>query len=102
MKNNNKTSSIIKAITAIVAPKLSAPVSPMKNFAGGILFHKNPAVAPAILAHNVANISCPFKNAMIPSDKNDMIDNPAASPSSPSVKLTAFENPATARMNSGM
>lgn len=102
MKGRRRISSIIKAITAIVAPRAKAPVSPMKNFAGGMLFHRNPAIAPAMVAHRAVSIQSPFSIAMSPRLRKDMIESPPASPSNPSVMFTALANPVTKKMNNGM
>lgn len=45
------------AITPIVAPKASEPVSPIKKAAGGTLNHKKPSVAPTMVAHKAARMN---------------------------------------------
>ena len=58
---------------------------------------KNPSNAPTIIKQNIAiswyPSTQPDPYAIIPKVKNAIADNPAASPSKPSVKLTALEPP---------
>ena len=59
IKGNTSTLSVRKAITAMVAPRVSEPVSPIKNLAGGTLNQRNAEVAPIINPHNVVRIKRP-------------------------------------------
>ena len=102
IKGRTKIVSVSIAITPIVAPSAKEPVSPMKNFAGGMLFHKNAAVAPANTAQKVARINNPCVKDITARLSRAVIDSPDASPSRPSVILTALELPIIINKNSGM
>jgi len=60
MTGRTATESVIIAITPNVAPSDSEPVSPMKNFAGGMLNHTKASVAPEITPQSVLSIISPF------------------------------------------
>ena len=81
------------AITDKIKPKNKEPVSPIKIFAGFLLNNKNPNNAPTIAKQNTNTgklFSLYANSANVPVV---IIVTLVASPSSPSVKLTAFENP---------
>ena len=71
-------------------PSSIAPVSPMKTFAGGKLWTRNPAAAPAVIAASVPAVPRPRSNAMIANAIALIAQTPAASPSIPSEKFTTF------------
>ena len=74
-------------------PRKVEPVSPIKIFAGLKLYGKNPNPAPARAAAIIATLR--FLETIV-SDKSvtDAIDEtPTASPSRPSIRLTAFVTP---------
>lgn len=102
MIGKTATESVNIAITPSVAPSEREPVSPMKNFAGGMLNQTNARVAPAITPQNAANMMSPFVKAMIPNALKEITSSPPAKPSKPSVKLTAFDVDTITRMKSGM
>ena len=89
-------------------PSDNDPVSPIKIFAGGALYHKNPRHDPTIepqklKAHqhqeyivtedNLKKIVFPTMYEIKVNDRATNITGTVASPSRPSVKLTAFEEP---------
>ena len=93
VKNGNtRIVSVKHAITAMVPPRASEPVSPMKYFAGGMLFHIKAPVAPTIVAQNVARMYKPWVYEIIPRLMNVNMLKPEANPSRPSVMFTAFDD----------
>src|SRR5215470_10613392 len=92
---------------AMAAPSASEPTSPMNTCAGAAFHQRNPRQAPIMAAATMARSSAlagstwytpgwrNCQNAMITNAAKTMAAEPAASPSSPSVMFTAFENPYT-------
>ena len=88
------------ATTPIKRPSRFAPQSPMKLEAGGKLWIKKPSAAPAVIAASTPGSARPRSNAMIASVPAMITHTPAASPSTPSERLTMFiitTSPATVR-----
>ena len=83
---------------AIAPPNPSEPVSPMKMLAGKLLNHRKPMHAPTRqAARNVRSVSPLVMNVMPTYASSTIAAQPAARPSSPSVRLTALVVPATTR-----
>ena len=79
------------AMHAAKPPRESEPVSPIKRRAGETLNSKYASKAPTSAKASVGNPSFPVCNTIkIPNVPKKGTLTPAASPSSPSVKLTAF------------
>src|ERR1700755_914583 len=91
-------------------PSASAPTSPMNTWAGWVLNHRNPIPAPPMAPQNTASSPAPGTCAIprypamlklrsvVPAAyassrkvNDEMITGPIASPSSPSVRLTALD-----------
>lgn len=102
IKGSISTVSVIIAMTPMVAPRESAPVSPMINLAGGMLNQRKPKVDPQMTPQNAARIKRPFAYAKTASEANAMIVRPPARPSRPSVIFTAFAEATIIKMKSGM
>ena len=95
------------AITPSTAPSASDPVSPIKTRAFFRLNHKHPPHPPASAAQTTAisallgtygnavslNAGYPVANANTINTEKTTASIPAASPSSPSIKLTALVMP---------
>ena len=83
------------AIVPIVAPRQSDPVSPINIFAGLALKTKNPNIPPTNIKQNNPISKYPYNNPVlyriIPKVVIEITERPPASPSNPSVKLTALE-----------
>src|SRR5580698_6944505 len=119
---SSSTSSFLvsTAIMPIAPPSDSDPTSPMNTCAGYALYQRKPMPVPNSAAQKIASSSTPWMcatcrycaivtswpfamsvvltPAMYANTRNVpafMIDGPIASPSSPSVKLTAFAVPTT-------
>ena len=100
---------VATATAASRPPSASEPVSPMKMRAGGALCHRKPAAAAVTAAVRTATssaASAPMgysellrncQNAISVKAPNTSADEPAASPSSPSVKFTALLEPTITR-----
>ena len=82
------------AIPPIAAPSPSEPVSPMKIEAGQALNQRNPTDAPTRQAERRARPSCPVVKVMAVYASSTIAHDPAARPSRPSVRFTAFDAPA--------
>jgi hypothetical protein len=78
------------ATTPIRRPSRFAPQSPMKLEAGGKLWIKKPRAAPAVIAASTPGSARSRSNAMIASVPAMITHTPAASPSTPSDRLTMF------------
>ena len=84
-------------------PIAKDPVSPIKICAGAEFHHKKPKQAPAIAAETTAKSKAcgtsynsgyrNCQNEMTPNAPKQKTPAPAANPSKPSVKLTAFAEP---------
>ena len=97
------------AIAASAPPIANEPVSPMITSAGNALYQRNPIVAPISAAPTMARSSRLSKRPPGLPERmyvtteiavnviSAMIPVPAASPSSPSVRLTPFTVPAMTR-----
>src|SRR5215218_2175934 len=102
---------VASATKPMAPPSASAPTSPMNTCAGWVLNHRKPMPAPPIAPQNTASspdpgtCGIPRYDAMLKSrsvvpaayarnrNVNDqMITGPIASPSRPSVRLTAFDS----------
>ena len=83
------------ATLASVAPSESEPVSPINTLAGLVLNTKKPSNEPTNTKQKIAISSYPCAqvdpHAIMPKARKAIADNPPASQSSPSVKLTALE-----------
>ena len=91
-----------KPMTARVAPKAKEPTSPIKILAGYTLKYKNEIIEPI---NNAKNIEIGISN--IADDKNqspksEIISDPAAKPSRPSVILIAFAKETIVKVAKGM
>ena len=75
---------------ASMKPRNVAPVSPIKILAGFILYGKKPRHAPKSAERMIATFVSATISAMTVSAAVEMADTPAARPSRPSIKLTAF------------
>ena len=75
---------------ASVKPSTSAPESPMKIRAGKKLCRRKPMHAPATIAERIAASAFPSESASTENVTPAIPHTPAASPSSPSRKLTMF------------
>ena len=62
----------------------------MNIFAGLKLYGRNPSAAPAIAIIASVGTYCPWIYATYPIQSADIAAIPAASPSSPSIRFTAF------------
>ncbi len=73
----------------------------MKILAGKKLWRRNPRVAPSTIAENAAAVGLPRERAITAKVKPAIAQTPAASPSSPSRKLTMFITATIQRTVSG-
>src|SRR5690349_7441892 len=105
--NSSSTSCLISTATSAIAPpNPSDPTSPMKISAGCALYQRNPSAAPVIDPQKVVSsdvcgflascrysASCTWPPAYVNtvSAPAAITINPIASPSSPSVRFTAFD-----------
>ena len=80
-------------VTARTYPKNVAPVSPINISAGLKFLGKNPRQLPASAAVNITADSVPVRIHNTIRHMDAMEDTPAASPSRPSIRLTAFVTP---------
>lgn len=71
-------------------PSRFEPQSPMKLDAGGKLWIRKPSAAPAVSAASTPGAVRPRSNAITASAAATIVQTPAASPSTPSLKLTTF------------
>ncbi len=96
---------VITAIAAIAPPRPSEPVSPMKIAAGNELNQRKPTHAPTRQAHSRARSIWPgpvVMNVMAVKASSTIAQQPAASPSSPSVRFTPLVAPSrTSRISTG-
>ncbi len=76
--------------TPISRPSRFEPQSPMKLEAGGKLCARKPSAAPAVIAASTPGSARSRSNAMIASVPAMITHTPAASPSTPSERLTTF------------
>src|SRR3569832_27485 len=102
-------------------PSASAPTSPMNTWAGWVLNHRNPMPAPPLAPQNTASSPAPCTGAtprywamlksrsVVPaaydSSRNvneQMMTGPMASPSRPSVRLTAFDSASSTKIPNPM
>lgn len=72
------------------SPSRFEPQSPMKLDAGGKLWIRKPSAAPAVSAASTAGAARPRSKAITASAAATIAQTPAASPSTPSLKLTTF------------
>jgi hypothetical protein len=77
-------------MTPINRPSSWAPQSPMKLDAGGKLKTRKPSAAPAVIAASTPGCPRLRSKAMIAIAAAMITQTPAASPSTPSEKLTTF------------
>ena len=84
---------VITATAANAPPKASDPVSPIKTLAGCALYRKKPRQAPASAAQKIARCGLPKYMAITAYASAATVVVPAAKPSRPSVRLTAFVVP---------
>src|SRR5438309_509031 len=104
---NNNWVFVVSANAANPAPIAWLPTSPMKMRAGAAFHHRNPAAAAAMAAATTARSSAGptwyspmWRNSQNPTKTkaaNAKTDEPAARPSSPSVRFTALAAPTTIR-----
>ena len=99
------------ASTAIAPPSISEPVSPMKILAGAVFHHRKPAHAPnkaggddreieRVRAGRTEVVEDGWRNCQNPITTNaprTWAAEPTASPSSPSVRFTPFDEAAIIR-----
>ena len=86
------------ASAAMAPPSPSEPVSPMNTDAGNELNQRKPTQAPTRQAHRSARSSSPgVMKVMAVNVRNTIAQQPAARPSSPSVRFTPFVAPASTR-----
>ena len=105
--------SIILFLNKIDRFKEKLPVSPMKTSAGGALYHRNPRLAPIIAPQKtvssptsgrctrssvLAQRASPLRYVKPVNAPIAMHVTPAAKPSKPSVKFTAFDAPSSTMM----
>src|SRR3989338_674592 len=86
------------------APRPSEPTSPKKTEAGWLLNQRKPTHAPARLAHHGTSawlLGSPL-NTQSPRMERTIATHPAAKPSNPSVRLTAWAQPAMTIMANGI
>ena len=88
---------VITASPATAPPRPSEPVSPMKIVAGKALNHKNPMQPPTRHPASIARSYSPVMNVIAMYASSTIAAQPAARPSSPSVRLTALVVPATTK-----
>ena len=81
------------AMAATYPPSANEPVSPINTFAGYELNPKNPKQAPAVAAASIATSEFDIDTANSTKKHDTIKVTPDASPSSPSVKFTAFTVP---------
>ena len=74
-------------------PSANDPVSPINTFAGWALKTRKPRTAPTMATEKMATSYCDWFQANTANAPKAMAAVPETSPSSPSVKLTAFEKP---------
>ena len=91
---NDTTAAVLTAassvITPIRKPSRFAPQSPMKLDAGGKLKNRKPSAAPAVIAASTAGCWRLRSKAITAIAAAMIAHTPAASPSTPSEKLTTF------------
>ena len=87
--------------TIIILPKVKEPTSPKKIFAGCEFKNKNPIILPITLIRKKAYRYELVLNAINKFGSNAINDNPASSPSSPSVKFEALLPPKNKNINKG-
>ena len=89
---------VITARPAMAPPSPREPVSPMNTEAGNELNHRKPTHAPTRQALSSARSSSPWvMNVIAVKARKTMAEQPAASPSSPSVRFTPLVAPARTR-----
>ncbi len=89
---------VITASAPIAPPSPSEPVSPMKIEAGKALNQRNPMHAPTRQAESIERFSCsPVMKVIAVYASRTIAQQPAARPSRPSVRFTAFDEPAMTR-----
>ena len=99
---------VARESAASPVPIASDPVSPIKICAGAEFHHKKPRQAPAMAAEITARSKAcgtsyksgyrNCQNEITPKAPKQKIAAPAAKPSNPSVKLTAFADPEIRRI----
>src|SRR6266550_3490813 len=113
ISSSRNSAFIMIANPAIAPPSAIDPVSPIKTSAGKALYHRNPMAPPISAAPMIARSSFDKLRSSVRVDErmkamiaivvnvnSEMIAVPAASPSTPSLRLTAFDAPAiTRKMN---
>jgi len=91
---NETTAAVLTAastvITPISRPSRFAPQSPMKLEAGGKLNSRKPSAAPAVIAASTPGCGRARSKAITVIAPAMIVQTPAASPSTPSEKLTTF------------
>src|SRR5205807_8911446 len=108
MKGKSNSCLIITATVPIAPPKAREPTSPMNTSAGCALYQRNPMDDPTIAPQKIvssptwgmrcssrypANTACPLTYVSTESAPAAITVQPIASPSSPSVRLTALLEP---------
>ncbi len=114
MKTSSTSVSVRIASVAIAPPSAIEPVSPMNISAGNALNQRNPITPPISAAATIAmSRYSSLRAATVSAERIQSIDAiarsviseiahvPAARPSIPSVRLTAFEVPAMTRKRNG-
>src|SRR5699024_12109150 len=98
----SRISNLLKiAIAAIDPPNANEPVSPIKTLAGYALKTKNPSNAPTVAKEKITSSFCgkPY-HARTANAPKAIAAVPVNSPSNPSVKLTALEDPTSINITS--
>ncbi|MNV39588.1 hypothetical protein D3C71_1311730 [compost metagenome] len=83
-------------------PRNREPVSPIKILAGWKLKNRKPTMLPSRSRQISATMTFPIKKAIVAIVAIAIPDTPAASPSNPSIRLTAFVTPTIQKIVSGM
>ena len=83
-------------------PRSCEPTSPMNILAGLKLYGMKPRHAPTSAARITATFGSATNIATTSIVSELIVDTPTASPSSPSIRLTAFVQPTIQRRVSGM
>ena len=114
MKTSSTSVSVRIASVAIAPPSAIEPVSPMNISAGNALNQRKPITPPISAAETIAmSRYSSLRPATVSADRSQSISAiassvmseiahvPAASPSTPSVRLTPFDVPAMTRKRNG-
>ena len=88
----------------IIDPRHNEPVSPINIFAGNLLKARKPKHNPVILNESklkTIRLGSLFNNISTPNPQNTIEQQPAANPSSPSVRFTELLNETIVRIAKG-